>query len=129
MRIEHVALWTEDLERLKDFYTRYFKGKASQKYVNPGKGFESYFIEFENGARLELMKMPSVLPNPGEEGKQYSGYVHLAFSVGDKEAVDLLTDSLRKAGHRIVSEPRITGDGYYESCIMDPDGNRVEITV
>jgi lactoylglutathione lyase len=129
MKIEHVALWTNDLERLKTFYTRYFLGKASDKYKNLKNCFESYFIEFEKGARLEIMSMPSVPPNFGEKGKQYLGYVHIAFSVGSKETVDSLTESLRKDRYEVVSEPRTTGDGYYESCILDPDGNRIEITI
>lgn len=129
MRIEHVALWTDDLEKMKVFYTQYFGGKSGNKYANPGTLFESYFIEFEDGARLEIMKMPSSLPNPGENEKQYLGYVHLAFSVVSRETVDTLTETLKQDGYKIISGPRTTGDGYYESCILDPEGNRIEITV
>lgn len=129
MRIEHIALWTDDLERSKAFYTRYFDGKAGDKYLNPEKHFESYFIKFEDGARLEIMKMPSVLSNPGEKVNQYLGYVHMAFSVGSRETVDTLTERLSQDGYEVISAPRTTGDGYYESCILDPDGNRVEVTI
>lgn len=129
MRIEHIALWTDDLDRLKAFYTRYFGGRAGDKYLNPGTGFESYFIGFEGDSRLELMKMPPVLSRMDENGKQYMGYAHLAFSVGSKETVDSLTEKLYQDGYEVISGPRTTGDGYYESCILDPDGNRVEITV
>lgn len=129
MRIEHIALWTNDLEKLKAFYARYFGGKAREKYANPEKHFESYFIEFGNGARLEIMKMTSVLPNTGEKGKQYLSYAHMAFSVGDRDTVDKLTKRLGQDGYEVISAARTTGDGYYESCILDPDGNRVEITV
>jgi lactoylglutathione lyase len=121
-------LWTDDLERMKAFYTRYFDGKAGDRYANPKNHFESYFIVFEDGARLEIMKMPSVLTNTFEKGKQYLGFVHVAFSVGNRETVDSLTERIRQDGYEVISEPRTTGDGYYESCILDPDGNRVEIT-
>jgi lactoylglutathione lyase len=126
MHIEHVAIWTHDLERLKAFYETYFDGRAKAKYVNAEKQFESYFVAFASGARLELMWMPTI-PKPRGEG-QASGYAHLAFSIGSEAAVDALTARLREDGHRIVSAPRRTGDGYYESCVLDPDGNRVEIT-
>lgn len=128
MRLEHIALWTMDLERLKAFYTQYFNGRAGLKYINHQSQFESYFIEFENGARLEIMKMPSVLSEKRDNGKQYLGYVHMAFSAGSREEVDLLTQRLKLDGYEVISEPRTTGAGYYESCILDPDGNRVEIT-
>lgn len=129
MRIEHIALWTNDLEGMKDFYSRYFGGKAGNKYVNSKTCFESYFIGFNGGARLEIMKAPSVIPNPGKMADQYMGYAHMALSVGSKESVDALVEKLRQDGYKVISEPRTTGDGYYESCVLDPDGNRVEITV
>ena len=128
MKIEHIALWTDDLEKLKAFYEEYFGGKSGTKYMNPESGFESYFIMFDGGARLELMRQPMVLSHPGENGRQYLGYAHMAFSVGSSEAVDSLTERLYKDGYEVISGPRTTGDGYYESCILDPDGNRVEIT-
>jgi lactoylglutathione lyase len=129
MHVEHVAIWTRNLEQLKAFYETYFQGKSSQKYVNPGKQFESYFLTFSSGARLELMQMPTIPESLDDTEAQFTGYSHLAFSVGSEEQVDALTARLRKDGYRVVDGPRRTGDGYYESCVLDPDGNRVEITV
>lgn len=128
MRIEHVAIWTRNIENLKKFYTTFFEGTAGKKYTNPKKSFDSYFIKFDSGARLELMQMPTVPANLNDMINQYVGLIHIAISVGSIEKVDLLTSKLRNAGFTIVSDPRYTGDGYYESCILDPDGNRVEIT-
>jgi len=130
MRIEHVAIWTENLEGLKGFYERYFRARAGTKYINPAKQFESFFLTFPSGeVRLELMRMPVILESVNDTGVQFAGYNHLAFSVGSKEQVDALTARLEEDGFRIVDGPRYTGDGYYESCVLDPDGNRVEITV
>ncbi|MBN1813342.1 MAG: VOC family protein [Anaerolineae bacterium] len=126
MHIEHIAIWTHNLERLKAFYETYFEGKPNDKYVNTQKQFESYFLAFASGARLELMHMPTVPES--RDGDQAIGYAHLAFSVGSGAGVDALTARLREDGYSIVSNPRHTGDGYYESCVLDPDGNRVEIT-
>ena len=126
MKIEHVAVWTADLERLKAFYETYFGAVAGEKYANPEKGFESYFLGFSSGARLELMRVPGST-GPGAEERR-AGLAHLAFCAGLETAVNELTEKLRKAGYTVVSEPRRTGDGYYESCVLDPDGNRVEIT-
>jgi lactoylglutathione lyase len=128
MRIEHVAVWTKNLETLKAFYMEFFGGTPNNKYRNPRTGFESYFLTFGSGARLELMDMPSVAVNSNDPEKAYTGYVHLAFSVGSRDEVDALTEKLRGRGYQIVSQARQTGDGYYESCVLDPDGNRVEIT-
>jgi lactoylglutathione lyase len=127
MHIEHIAIWTRNLERIKAFYETYFGGKANEKYVNAAKQFESYFLTFASGARLELMQVPSIPESRGES--QATGYAHLAFSAGSEADVDTLTMRLREGGHQIASDPRRTGDGYYESCVLDPDGNRVEITV
>jgi lactoylglutathione lyase len=136
MHIEHIALWTANLEGLKTFYETYFQARAGDKYANPAKGFESYFLTFASGARLELMRMPAILASPNDPqrqsrraGRQLTGYVHLAVSVGSQGAVDALTARLGQDGYRVVEGPRHTGDGYYESCVLDPDGNRVEITV
>ena len=127
MRIEHVALWTKDLERMKDFYVEFFQGKSNEKYVNPKTGFESYFIVFDSGARLEIMQRASIPENRNDVDEQYTGYIHVAISTASRENVDELTNRLRGEGYRVVSEPRTTGDGYYESCVLDPDGNRIEI--
>ena len=129
MRIEHVAIWTHDLERLRSFYETYFEGRANAKYVNPRKQFESYFITFADGARLELRRRPDVPTTKNDVEQQGTGYIHLAFSIGSREAVEALTDRLRADGYRILDGPRTTGDGYYESVTLDPDGNRIEITV
>ena len=126
MTIEHVALWTPNLERSRQFYSEYFGASASALYRNPGRQFSSYFLSFASGARLELMHQPQLLaagPGPAQ------GYVHLAFASGSAAAVQALTERLRGAGYPIVSEPRTTGDGYYESLVADPDGNLVENTV
>jgi lactoylglutathione lyase len=129
MRIEHLALWTYELERLKTFYEKYFQVKAGEKYVNTKKKFESYFLNFDNGCRLELMQMPGIPVTSNSALRQFTGLIHFAISVGDKEKVDTLTEKLRGDGHEIVGEPRTTGDGYYESVVLDPDGNRIEITI
>lgn len=129
MRIEHVAVWTRNIEKLKTFYTEYFGGVAGEKYINSKKSFESYFIQFDSGARLELMQMPTISLNLNDMVNQYIGLIHIAISVGSIDKVNSLTDELMKAGYTVVSEPRYTGDGYYESCILDPDGNRLELTV
>lgn len=129
MRIEHVAIWTRDLERLKRFYTKYFNCIAGNKYRNDSNDFESYFLSFDNGARLELMQMPSIPNNLNNTKIQYEGIIHIAISVGSKEKVVEITEVLRSDEYTIVSEPQTTGDGYFESCVLDSDENRVEITV
>ncbi len=129
MHVEHVAIWTRDLDRLKVFYEIYFQARVGAKYVNSAKGFESYFLRFSQGARLELMRMPSIPETLNDVEKQFTGIIHLAFSAGSEENVDALTERLRRDGYRIMDGPRLTGDGYYESVVLDPDGNRIEITV
>jgi lactoylglutathione lyase len=129
MRIEHLAIWTPNLERPRQFYERYFEGRANTKYVNPRKQFESYFLTFADGARLEIMQTLSVPLSANDVEQQFTGYIHAAFSVGSREAADALTDRLRADGYPILDGPRTTGDGYYESTTLDPDGNRIEITV
>lgn len=128
MRIEHIAVWAKDLEKLKDFYTTYFQAKTGEKYVNPKKNFHSYFLSFDDGCRLELMQMPGIPESQNDIYKQFSGLIHFALAVGSKEKVDHLTEQLRKDGYEIVGEPRTTGDGYYESVVLDAEGNRIEIT-
>ena len=127
--IEHVAIWTKNLEQLKTFYETYFQAKAGEKYVNARTQFESYFLSFSSGTRLELMRMPTIQESTRDITTQFTGYIHLAFSVGTEERVDALTAKLQQDGYHVVSDPRYTGDGYYESCILDPDGNRIEITI
>lgn len=127
--IEHAALWTPDLERARAFYEQYFDGTAGPRYENPAKQFTSYFLRFASGARLELMHRPDIVDALVGDDREALGYAHLAFSVGSEQAVDRLTERLRQDGYAVAGEPRRTGDGYYESVILDPDGNRVEITV
>ncbi|GAB4267770.1 MAG: VOC family protein [Candidatus Promineifilaceae bacterium] len=127
MKIEHLAIWTHQLDTLRDFYMTYFNGRTNTKYTNPHTGFSSYFITFAGGARLELMQRADILPRQGENER--TGLAHLAVSVGSETAVNNLTNRLRRDGYPVISEPRTTGDGYYESVILDPDGNRIEITV
>lgn len=129
MHIEHLAMWTYDLERLKYFYTTYFHVTASEKYVNPAHHFESYFLSFDSGARLEIMRMPGIPASRNDALAQFTGLIHLAVSVGSQEQVDALTLRLQGDGYRVLDGPRTTGDGYYESVVLDPDGNRIEITV
>jgi lactoylglutathione lyase len=128
MRIDHIAIWCRDIEKLKGFYEKYFSAKANQKYFNPVKNFSSYFLVFGQGCRLELMQMPGIPKSENDYQKQFTGLIHFAISVGSKQTVDDLTERLRADGFSIVSEPRTTGDGYYESVILDPEENRIEIT-
>lgn len=127
--IHHIAVWVLDLEKMKEFYVKYFNGTANELYHNKNTGFKSYFLRFEDGGKLELMQIPSVNETKNSKDLQYLGLAHIAFSVGSIEAVDKLTDSLIKSGYTLISGPRTTGDGYYESCILDPEINRIEITV
>ena len=124
MQIAHIALWTTRLEQMRSFYVTYFGGASSEKYVNPGKGFESYFIRFGHSAALEIMSRTDIT-SPAT--KECTGFCHVAFNAGTVEEVHGLTRRLREDGFRVFSEPRTTGDGFFESVIGDPDGNRVEI--
>jgi lactoylglutathione lyase len=128
MRIEHIALWTGDLERCKRFFTAYFGAVAGPLYVNAAKGFTSCFLSFTDGARIEAMTTTTLSPVVYEPGAQRMGFTHLAISVGSAQHVDELTSRLQSDGFAVLDGPRRTGDGYYESVILDPDGNRIEIT-
>jgi len=127
MRIEHAAIFVSDIEAAKDFFCTFFGGRAGIEYFNKDSGFRSYFISFDDGARLEVMSKPGV--KPIDRLTETEGYSHAAFSVGSKEAVDELTEKLSDAGYEVISGPRTTGDGYYESCIFGIDNIRIEITV
>lgn len=126
MRIEHVALYVNDLESAKDLFVNYLGGRSNDGYHNKTTDFKSFFISFEDGARLELMTKPELIDT--EKALNRTGYAHIAFSLGSKEKVDELTERLRAAGYEVVSGPRTTGDGYYESCIVAIEGNQIEIT-
>ena len=126
MRIEHAAIYVNDIEAEKKFFTRYFGASAGEMYHNKNTGFSSYFLSFDGGARLELMTAPE-LQDMDKQGLR-TGFAHLAFSVGSCKEVDALTERLRADGYAVVSGPRVTGDGYYESCILDAEGNRIEMT-
>lgn len=128
MTIEHLAIWVKDLEKMRAFYEKYFEATANEKYHNPAKKFESYFLSFQSGARLELMQKPGIPDNKNDVSEQYTGLIHFAVSTGSIEKVNELTEKLRKDGFQVVGEPRTTGDGYYESVILDPEHNRIEIT-
>lgn len=128
MKIEHIALWVNDIDVLKDFYIKYFNARANKKYINESKAFQSYFLSFDSGARLEIMQMPNISKNENTPEKQNMGFVHIALSVGSDQGVVDLTEQLRNDGYKVVSEPRRTGDGYFESCILDPENNRIEMT-
>ena len=127
MKIEHIALYVENLEGARNFFIKYLGAKANNGYHNPRTNFRSYFLSFEDGARLEIMQRPEMVNLPKEAARP--GYAHIAFSVGSREKVDALTAELKADGYEVVSGPRITGDGYYESCIVAMEGNQVEITV
>jgi len=129
MKINHVALWTDSLEVIRDFYVRHFGAQCSALYRNEKTGFSSYFLHFEGETNLEIMNMTSIPANANDKAAQYRGLIHIAFSVGSKEAVDFKSEELTKEGYTLLSGPRWTGDGYYESCFFDPDGNRIEITI
>lgn len=129
MILEHVAIWTDNLEKLKDYYTRYFDGISNEKYHNEKKQFHSYFLSFKSGARLEIMSMPGIRGNKNDTVTiQHKGIIHLAFGVNSMPEVDEKAKQLQSAGFKILSGPRKTGDGYYEFETLDPDNNRLEVT-
>ena len=127
MKIEHVAIWVNDLEKSKNFFTTYFNSRANDGYHNKATDFRSYFLRFADGSRLEIMHKPQ-MEDP-EKTWNRTGFIHLAFSVGSREGVDALTVRLKGDGYSVISGPRTTGDGYYESCILGFEGNQIEITV
>ena len=129
MIVNHIALWVKDLNGMRDFYVQHFHGTAGELYFNSVKEFRSYFITFKEGVRLELMTQPDIRFSADRETKEFMGYCHMAFSLGSEEAVDCMTDKLNQAGFTIIDGPRLTGDGYYESVFLDPENNRIELTV
>ncbi len=129
MTIDHVAIWTSKLDKLKDYYVKYFDGKSNEKYLNKERHFESYFISFESGSRLELMQMPGIPQNLNDTvEKQYQGIIHLAFGVENMNMVNEKLTELSHDGFKIIRGPRKTGDGYWEFETLDPDNNRIEVS-
>ncbi len=129
MTLEHVAIWTNRLEQMKDFYFTYFDGIPNEKYINEQNKFESYFLTFASGARLEIMQKPAIPPNLNDTvNAQHLGIIHLAFGVDSPEEVDQKAKQLQKDGFPVLRGPRKTGDGYYEFETLDPDNNRLEVT-
>ena len=126
MKIEHIAMYVNDIEKAREFFVTYFDAKSNDGYHNTSTGFRSYFLSFSDGARLEIMNKPDM--SDDEKNIARTGYIHVAFSVGSKENVDNLTGRLND-GYSVISGPRTTGDGYYESCVVDFEGNQIEITV
>lgn len=127
MKLAHIALWVEDLEMMKDWYSHSFGMRAGEKYENLVKGFQSYFLSFGAGSQIELMKKSGIAETPSPRGMN-SGFAHFAISVGSKTKVNEMTENFRNSGIKIIGEPRTTGDGYYESVIEDPEGNWIEVT-
>lgn len=127
MKIEHIAMYVQDLEKTRDFFVKYFAAKSNAMYHNPNTDFKSYFLSFDDGARLEIMQKPGV--EAQTENQMRTGFIHVAINVGSKEQVDKLTETLKQDGYTVTSGPRTTGDGYYESCVVAVEGNLIEITV
>lgn len=127
MKIEHIAVYVTDLEAARDFFIKYFGAKPNNRYHNLKTDFQSYFLSFDEGMRLEIMSKPKMIDSAKDIDR--TGYAHIAFSLGSIEKVDELTEKLRSDGYKVVSGPRITGDGYYESCIVGLEGNQIELTV
>ena len=125
MKINHIALYVNDLEKTKQFYEKYFNAKSNKMYHNQKTGLKTYFLEFENGFRLELMTKENL--NNKKRELNDIGYIHVSFSTGSKDKVNELTKKLENDGYKVLSYPRTTGDGYYESCVSDPENNQIEI--
>lgn len=125
MKLEHVALFVEDLEAMKSFYIRHFGATANNKYHNPRTGLQTYFLSFDDGARLEIMQRPAM--SPRASGEHLLGYTHISFKLGSPDKVDQLTRELQESGCPLLNGPRLTGDGYYESVLSDPEGNLIEL--
>lgn len=127
MKIDHIAMYVNDLENAKYFFEKYMGAASNDMYHNKVTGFRSYFLSFDDGARLEIMYKPGM--DDQDKTLQRTGFIHIAFSVGSKEKVDSLTMQLKQDGYEVVSGPRTTGDGYYESCVVALEGNQIEITI
>jgi len=127
MLIAHFALYTDNLDTMRDFYVKYFGAESNALYENESTGFQSYFLSFDDGGpMLEIMRRPHIQDRGVSDN---TGYAHLAVSTGSTSGVDTLTAQLERDGYDVVRQPRFTGDGFYESVVLDPDGNEIEITV
>ena len=127
MKIEHIAMYVTDLKRAKEFFEKYFGARSNNGYHNPATDFRSYFLTFDDGARIEIMNKPGM--DDADKSLARTGFIHIAFSLGSKERVDELTAQMKQDGYEVISGPRTTGDGYYESCIIGVEGNQIEITI
>jgi len=128
MKLEHIAIWTDNIELLRNYYISFFDGQSNEMYINPKNQFQSYFISFESGARLEIMSMPNIPDNTNDTiNAQHKGIIHIAFGVDTKQEVDAKASLLVANGFEILNGPRVTGDGYYEFVTLDPDKNRLEV--
>ena len=127
MKIEHIAMYVNDLEATKEFFVKYFGATSNNGYHNLKTNFRSYFLSFDEGARLEIMNRPQMIDSTKDTNR--TGFVHIAFSLGSSEKVDQLTEKIQSDGYKVISAPRTTGDGYYESCIVDLEGNQIELTI
>ena len=128
MKIDHIALFCKDLERMRQFFMNFFAATSNELYHNPKTGLRTYILSFPYGsARLELMQKPDVISIDPSQAN--IGFIHLSISVGSKDIVDSKTEELRDTGYSVTSGPRTTGDGYYESCIIGPEGIQIEITI
>ncbi len=128
MKLEHIAIWTDNIELLRNYYVSFFDGQSNEMYINPKTQFQSYFIAFESGARLEIMSMPNIPDNTNDIiNAQHKGIIHIAFSVDSKQEVDAKAALLQTNGFELLNGPRVTGDGYYEFVTLDPDKNRIEV--
>jgi lactoylglutathione lyase len=128
MKLDHVAIWAVDIELMRTFYEKYFDARSNPKYENERKGFTSYFLTFPGGGQLELMHRPDIQrPPDSQSAREFIGYAHLGVELGSRAAVDALTKRLQGDGFPLLDGPRRTGDGYYESMVADPEGNRIVI--
>ena len=128
MKLEHIAIWTDNIELLRNYYVSFFDGQSNEMYINPKTQFQSYFISFKSGARLEIMSMPNIPENTNDTiNVQHKGIIHIAFSVATKQEVDAKAALLQANGFELLNGPRVTGDGYYEFVTLDPDMNRLEV--
>jgi lactoylglutathione lyase len=128
IKLDHIAIWADDIEKIKEYYTRFFDAESNDKYTNPNTGFSSYFLSFDDGSRIEVMHRADIPDNANDViERQYKGYIHISFVVDTKADVDAKAKQLAEAGYAILRGPRVTGDGYYEFETIDPENNRLEV--